>query len=82
MDDIREMQYKNLRECMDKNLIDPILGTDYYNMEMDTYTCDELTTEDLKYVFDTTTRRAQIYRNITIVLLIVSIIITILYFTK
>ena len=38
--------YKNLRYYFDL-VVDSVLGKDYYNMGMDTYTCDKLTCEDL-----------------------------------
>ena len=43
-----ELIYKNLRKNWNK-LVDEILGKDYYNMGMDTYTCDDLTCEDIIY---------------------------------
>ena len=43
---ITEHIYKNLRKNWNK-LVDEILGKDYYNMGMDTYTCDDLTCEDI-----------------------------------
>ena len=44
---IRLLQYDNLRKLFSQ-LIDDVLGTNYYNMGMDVYTCDELTCKDLK----------------------------------
>lgn len=44
---IEMLQYKNLRKHFG-NLIQNVLGTDYYNEGMDVYTCDELTCRDLQ----------------------------------
>ncbi len=52
MDRIRLLQYDNLRENFNKNLVNPILGENYYNLGMDVYTADQFTIEDLKYEFD------------------------------
>lgn len=50
--EINMEQYKNLRSCFHKNLVEPILGEDYYNMACDVYNCDRITTEHLKREFD------------------------------
>lgn len=44
--EITNLIYKNLRKCFN-NMVDRILGEKYYNMGMDTYTCDKLTCEDI-----------------------------------
>lgn len=41
-----QLVYKNLRYYFNL-VVDSVLGKDYYNMGMDTYTCDKLTCEDL-----------------------------------
>jgi predicted HTH domain antitoxin len=40
------LQYANLRVCFNQ-LIEEVLGKEYYNMGMDVYTCDRLTCEDI-----------------------------------
>ena len=52
MDKIKELQYQNLRKCLEENLINPILGEDYYNNAMDVYSCDKQITEDIKSKYD------------------------------
>ena len=73
MDEIREAQYKNLRDCLERNLIIPILGWDYYNMGNDVYQCDRETTLDLKREFDKRTGTIKIYQ----ILLVISMTINI-----
>jgi len=68
LDKIRELQYRNLRKCVNKNLIYPILGEKYYNMAMDVYSADEETTKDLKSEFDFLKRRLQFYRVLSVLL--------------
>lgn len=43
---IYKFQYENLRHNFDK-ISDTILGKDYYNFGCDTYTTDNMTTEDI-----------------------------------
>lgn len=50
---IHLLQYKNLREHF-YSLSNEVLGEDYYNLGMDTYTCDKMTTEDIKRKFKNT----------------------------
>lgn len=44
---VQELITQNLRDCIDKNLIVPIIGEGYYNGGMDCYTCDELMTQHI-----------------------------------
>ncbi|GFN32482.1 Lar family restriction alleviation protein [Paenibacillus xylaniclasticus] len=46
-DRISLLQYDNLRKHF-KQLVDDILGRDYYNEGMDVYTCDEYCCRDIK----------------------------------
>ncbi len=39
---VRLLQYESLRRNF-SNMVDAVLGRDYYNMGMDVYTCDEIT---------------------------------------
>jgi hypothetical protein len=52
MERIRDLQYDNLRSNFNENLVEPILGKDYYNMGHDVYQSDVCTTQDLKREFD------------------------------
>lgn len=75
MDNIKELQYNNLRKCINENLIKPILGEGYYNMAMDVYTADEETTKDLKRKFDIANYHIKVYRNLFVISLLISIIL-------
>jgi hypothetical protein len=44
---IQLLQYANLRKHFSQ-LINDVLGPNYYNEGMDVYTCDEFTCRDLK----------------------------------
>src|SRR3712207_5683145 len=44
--------YSNLVEHLTNKLIDPILGSDYYNEGTNNYTCNEYNCRDLKERFD------------------------------
>ena len=43
---IMELQYENLRECFN-HIVNEVLGQDYYNIGLDVYTCDKITSEDI-----------------------------------
>lgn len=77
MNEINMMQYRNLKNCLSKNLITPILGKDYYNHGMDVYTCDELITEDLKYKYDCMYNNLRIYEIILILSICLNILLLI-----
>ncbi|WP_102400492.1 hypothetical protein [Haloimpatiens massiliensis] len=52
MNDIERKQYKNLRECFNNILIEPILGQKYYNMAMDVYESDKECCRDIEYKYE------------------------------
>jgi hypothetical protein len=74
MDEIKELQYENLRECFKKNLVNPILGDGYYNTAMDVYSCDALTTEHLKNEFNERESCIKRYRNLFVLSLLVNLV--------
>lgn len=78
---VQVLQYKSLRKNFRENLINPILGENYYNMGMDTYTCDEETTLDLKYRFDEMQTERDIARVVAVGMTIISVILLIALFT-
>lgn len=82
MDEIKELQYKNLREYFNKNLVNPILGEDYYNTAMDVYRCDELTTEHLKNEFDERDSCIKTYRNLFVLSLLVNLVFILMKVVK
>ena len=53
--------YKELRKNFNK-LTNEILGEDYYNMGVDTYNCDEETTEDLLYKYKKLKKEVVFYK--------------------
>jgi hypothetical protein len=75
MDRIRisGMQYSNLRKCFRENLVHPILGEDYYNLAMDTYEADRITTEDLRCHFDGLKIACKIFKSLLAVSVIANI---------
>lgn len=48
---INKKQYENFRKYFYEDLR-PILGEDYYNMGLDTYTCDMLMMRDIRRKYD------------------------------
>lgn len=78
MDKIKELQYNNLRKCLNENLIKPILGEDYYNMTMDVYTADKETTMDLKRKFDYKDYEVKVFKIISVFLFVAVVILTII----
>jgi hypothetical protein len=77
MNNIQELQYISLRENLNKNLINPILGEGYYNMGMDVYTCDQFTTEDLKREFDKREKELKVYKTLFYFFLLNSVVLTV-----
>ncbi|WP_185750701.1 hypothetical protein [Clostridium sp. KNHs214] len=75
MNDIEMKQYKNLRECFNTILINPILGENYYNMAMDVYNVDEECCEDIKRKYDNLQYNYKIYKRLFIVMTIISILL-------
>lgn len=67
MNDIREKQYENLRKCFNENLVHPILGDNYYNLEMDVYSSDRIVTKDLKIKFDSKNKKIKLYQIIIVI---------------
>lgn len=67
MDDVQKLQYDNLRNCVNENLITPILGENYYNYGMDVYTCDEITTLDIQQHFYELKLKGLFYKMLTII---------------
>lgn len=59
---IKDLQYKNLRECIDKNIVNPILGELYYNTGADVYQSDELMTKDVRRRYEKALRQRDFYR--------------------
>ena len=53
---IDKLQYDNLRKCFD-NIIQEVLGENYYNMGMDIYTCDMLSSKDIIKAFNKNKRK-------------------------
>lgn len=84
MDKIKEKQYENLRFCIRKNLINPILGEDYYNNGQCVYSSDEALTEDIRHAFFNVDAKRKLYLNLsigytivtTLLLIIISILLT------
>lgn len=52
LSEISKKQYLSFREYFREDLIEPILGKEYYNMGMDAYTCDMLTIKDIRKKYD------------------------------
>lgn len=71
MDRIKEKQYENLRFCIRKNLINPILGEDYYNNGQCVYSSDEALTEDIRDTFF----KVRAERKLYLMLLIIHVVI-------
>lgn len=57
-------QYQNLRNCIEHDLVKPILGKDYYNMGHDVYQCDKLTTQDLANKYFTLQKQYKSYKKV------------------
>lgn len=53
--------YKELRKNFNK-LTNEILGEDYYNMGMDTYNCDQETTDDILYKYKRLKKELKFYK--------------------
>lgn len=82
---IKDLQYKNLRECINKNIVRPILGEIYYNTGYDVYQSDELMTEAVRRRYEKALRQRDFYRYFLGVLGLLNIIILfefILYIIK
>lgn len=79
MDDIEKAQYENLRKCFNDNLVKPILGENYYNMGNDVYQSDKLTTEHIKYRYDSLKLDVQFYKGTSTITWIFIIFIIIAY---
>lgn len=82
IDRIKEKQYENLRFCIRKNLINPILGEDYYNNGQCVYSSDEALTEDIRDKFIRLDTKRKFYLSIiiyyNILCILLFIIVTIL----
>lgn len=79
-DKIIELQYKNLRDCFKVNLVNPILGKDYYNTAMDVYSCDKLTTEHLASEFSNVSNQAKFYRRLYLISFLVNVALVLMFF--
>lgn len=75
VDRICLLQYENLRKEFNKNLVEPILGKDYYNMGMCTYSCDRFTTEDLAYKFRKLTEHNKFLKYSAVTSLVANIVL-------
>jgi len=72
MVNIKLKQYENFRKCFNKNLIEPLLGKNYYNMGSDVYMADQLTTEDLKNKYDMIRSNVKLYKTLFTISLIIN----------
>ena len=83
-DDLRHYKniYKNLIECVNTNLTNPILGENYYNMGMDVYTCDLFLTQDIAYQYNHYRSSYRIVGCIAIVTSIIRVITSVLLFIR
>lgn len=82
---IKDLQYKNLRECINKNIVRPILGELYHNTGADVYQSDELMTEAVRRRYEKALRQRDFYRYFLGLLGVLNIIILfefILYIIK
>lgn len=78
MDNIEKMQYENLRKCFSNNIIDPILGKNYYNLALDVYECDRMTSEDVRDKFIELHKKSIFYKNLAIINSVIGIMTFIL----
>lgn len=70
MNKITEKQYENLRFYIEKNLINPILGSDYYNLGHDVYTSDKAITESIRDKFLEVESKKKLYFRLIIMYLV------------
>lgn len=80
MDSIKEQQYENLREYFNHNLVNPILGKGYYNMGQCVYSCDRMTTEDLKNRFQKLERERDEYKVMFRIVSVIAVILGVINF--
>lgn len=73
-------QYYSLRNCLNKHLIKPILGDDYYNLANDTYRCDLFTCVDIRNKYLELKRNLAIFKLISLILFITIILMLIIKF--
>lgn len=76
--EIQLLQYENLRHFFNLNIVNKILGKDYYNMGQCAYSCDRLTTEDVVYKFERLAAEKDFYMlgfHILIVVVVIMFII-------
>lgn len=62
MDKVQEMQYHNLRENF-YDVVDNVLGKDYYNEGADCYTCDAFTCRDIIFKFNAVKTEMIVWRT-------------------